>query len=89
MKEGDITMNYRKYRLLANLTQQELADLSGTTKQHISQIENLKKQPSVNLLIHISIILGVCINQLVGIGCIHINKPSCPFKILIFICYII
>jgi len=62
-------MSYRKYRLKANLTQQQLADLVGTSKQHISQIENFKKQPSLKLLMHLSIILNVCINQLLGIPC--------------------
>lgn len=69
-------MNYRKYRLLANLTQQQLADHVGVSKAHISQIENYKREASVRLLIHISVILGVCLDELLGIPCNKINKSS-------------
>jgi len=80
-------MSYRKYRLKANLTQQQLADLVGTSKQHISQIENFKKQPSLKLLMHLSIILNVCINQLLGIPCNKNDKTNCSFQLLFLLLY--
>ena len=62
-------MNYKECRLAANMTQQELADCIGTSKAHISQIETGSREPSIKLLLHISIILGVCLNKLMGISC--------------------
>ena len=62
-------MNYKECRLAANMTQEELAQKVGVTKSHISQIENFAKEPSVKLLMHISVVLNVCINVLLGIEC--------------------
>ena len=69
-------MGFRKYRLKANLTQQELADKVGCSKAFISQLENHKKEVSVKLLIHISIILNVCLNDLLGIKCRKTTKSN-------------
>ena len=62
-------MNYKECRLAANMTQQELADRVGVTKSCICQIENFSREPSVKLLTHISVVLNVCINVLLGIRC--------------------
>ena len=70
-------MNYRKYRLAANMTQSELAERVGTSKAHISQIETGSREPSVKLLAHISIVLDVCLNELVGIPCNKMQKHGC------------
>jgi len=53
-------MKLRKYRLKANLTQQELAEKVGCSKAYISQLENHNREISVKLLIHLSWILDTC-----------------------------
>ncbi|MBU3186552.1 helix-turn-helix domain-containing protein [Clostridium estertheticum] len=53
-------MKLYEYRILANITQQELAELTGVSKTHISKLERCLEMPSVNLLIHLSVILNTC-----------------------------
>ena len=36
----------RRARLMAELTQQQLADAAGTTQQHVAAIENGRRQPT-------------------------------------------
>ena len=36
----------KRARLMAKLTQQQLADAAGTTQQHVAAIENGRRQPS-------------------------------------------
>ena len=67
-------MNYKECRLAANMTQKQLADRIGISKAHISQIETGSREPSVKLLMHISIILNVCVNALLGISCNKVEK---------------
>jgi len=69
-------MRLREYRLKANLTQEQLAAKIGCSKAFISQLENHKKNISVNLLVHISIILNVCLNDLLGIRCRKLTKSN-------------
>ena len=61
-------MSYKKCRLAANMTQQQLADLTGVTKQCISQLENHLRDPSIKLLIHLAVILNVTTDELLGLN---------------------
>lgn len=55
MSEGIITNNIRKLRFLnGEMTQQELADLVGATRQTIHAIEAAKYSPSLELAFKIS-----------------------------------
>lgn len=62
-------MKIRKYRLLLDLTQQELADKAGCSKTHICDLENSKRYPSIPLLVHISTILNTCPCELLECRC--------------------
>ena len=55
MKEGEIQNNIRKFRFLHNeMTQQELADRVGVTRQTINAIEAAKYSPSLELAFKIA-----------------------------------
>lgn len=55
MKEGEIQNNIRKFRFLNNeMTQQDLADLVGVTRQTINAIEAAKYSPSLELAFKIA-----------------------------------
>lgn len=61
-----IRKNIRKYRRLANLTQQELADKIDVTMHYISQIESKKIQKYFTIIIvgRIADVLKIDIRQL-------------------------
>lgn len=55
MEDGIIVNNIRKYRFNQNeMTQQELADLVGVTRQTINAIEAAKYSPSLDLAFKIA-----------------------------------
>ena len=59
-------VNIKKYRKLANMTTQELADKSEFTHQFIRDLESLKlvRRPSLDTLGRIANALGIDIRQL-------------------------
>lgn len=48
----------RQYRQMKGLTQQELAESCGVTRQTINALENARYNPSLLLAYHITKILG-------------------------------
>ena len=56
--------NVRKYRKLANMTQEKLAELCDCSIGHIGHIENGNNKPSLDVAVKISNSLGVTIDQL-------------------------
>ncbi len=61
----DIRSHLRRYRLLGDgMTQQELADRVGVTRQTILSIEKGKYSPSVGLALRLSCTLGVPVEGL-------------------------
>ena len=50
--------NIRQFRQEKGLTQQQLADLAGVTRQTINALENARYNPSLLLAYHITKILG-------------------------------
>lgn len=57
MKEGEIQNNIRKLRFSHHeMTQQELADLVGVTRQTINAIEAAKYSPSLELAFKIAVV---------------------------------
>ena len=48
----------RQFRQNKGLTQQEVADLAGVTRQTINALENARYNPSLLLAYHITKILG-------------------------------
>lgn len=58
----------QKYRLERGLTQQELADLAGVTRQTIIAIEKSNYTPSVLLALKLAKIFHTTVDQLFTIG---------------------
>jgi transcriptional regulator with XRE-family HTH domain len=71
MEESNMNTNYellgksvRKYRLLADLTQEKLGELAGVSLSHINAIENANGIPSIEVVVSISNVLNVTMDQL-------------------------
>lgn len=54
----------RKYRLLADLTQEQLGDLVGVRRETIGRLENAQYNPSLKLAVDISRVLNVPIEKI-------------------------
>lgn len=68
MEEIIIKNNLKMARVEKDLTQEELADLVGVTRQTIGLIEAGKYNPSLKLCLTMSKILGKGLEQLFWIG---------------------
>ena len=56
----EILINNKKYfRSLKNLTQEKLSEISGISKDYLSEIERGKKTPSIKRLIKIAEALDI------------------------------
>ena len=63
-KKLDITNNIRRLRFFANeMTQQELAEKTGVSRQTIIAVEAGKYSPSLELAFRIAIVFGVPIGE--------------------------
>ncbi|HHQ48034.1 MAG TPA: transcriptional regulator [Acidobacteria bacterium] len=61
----DVRNHVRRHRLLADgMTQQDLADRVGVTRQTILSIEKGRYNPSVGLALRLARVLGVNVEQL-------------------------
>ena len=56
--------NIKKYRKAGNLSQEELAEKINVTRQSISLWETGKTQPSIDILVKLSSVLGVTTDEL-------------------------
>lgn len=72
--------NLTRYRRLAGLTRQELAENIGLSVQAITHYENGTREPKLEILIKIADILNVTLDNLVG----HINERD--FKHYVWLC---
>ena len=64
MEKLDITNNIRKLRFFANeMTQQELAERAGVSRQTIIAVEAGKYTPSLDLAFRIALAFGVSITE--------------------------
>lgn len=66
--------NVTFYRKLRNLTESDLASLTGTTRRTISCIECGKHNPSLKLGMLISVALDIEINKLFYFEDINVNE---------------
>jgi len=67
-KKITITNNIRKLRFFANeMTQQELAEKAGVSRQTIIAIEASKYSPSLELAFRIADVFGVAIGEVFGV----------------------
>lgn len=62
--EFNVCNSVRVARAEKRLTQQELADLVGVTRQTIGLIENEKYNPTISLCLALADVLGKEVNQL-------------------------
>jgi transcriptional regulator with XRE-family HTH domain len=62
----EIGQNVRDLRKKRNLTQVQLAKLTGLTQQEVSYYENGDREPTIQTLIRLAIGLHVSIDSLVG-----------------------
>jgi len=61
----EISNHLRRHRLMADgMTQQELADRVGVTRQTILSIEKGKYNPSVGLALRLALTFGVAVDEL-------------------------
>lgn len=58
-------VNVRKYRKIAGLTQEQLAEIVDCSNSHIGQIENGRGIPSLEVTSEIANALGVLVDQLI------------------------
>ena len=70
MEYKKLGANVRKYRKIAGLTQEELAEIIGCSNSHIGQIENGRGVPSLDMMVKIANALGVpvCCSRLRSSG---------------------
>lgn len=50
----DFVCNLKKYRLLKNMTQEQLSEIVGVRRETIMRLEKAQYNPSLKLAIHIS-----------------------------------
>jgi len=63
--QHDIRNHLKRYRLMADgMTQQNLADMVGVTRQTILYIEKGKYSPTIGLALRLAHVLGVRIEDL-------------------------
>ena len=58
--------NLRTYRILARMTQTDLANAAGITRSAVNNYESAKSEPSFSILCKFSDVLGVDITDLVS-----------------------
>lgn len=61
---GRVRNDVRRRRVLAELTQKELADRVGVTRQTILSIEKGRYRPTVELALRLAAALGVSVEDL-------------------------
>lgn len=70
-------LKIRKYRILRNMTQEELADRSGLTQSYIAKLEKdniiRDKHPNLATLEKISNALNVCLLDIIDRNCDDCN----------------
>ncbi|KOS61341.1 helix-turn-helix transcriptional regulator [Lysinibacillus agricola] len=64
MKKGKVNNNVRQYRRLIDLTQEEFAQKIGVHRQTIIAIEKQKYEPSIGVVLMISLVLKEPIEKL-------------------------
>lgn len=62
----NIGENLQKYRKVNNMTQEDLADKCGVSRQAIAKWENSESVPTVDKLIYLAEIYNVTLDELVG-----------------------
>ena len=66
----DIGAKLKKARLQAGMTQEQVAEALGVSRQTISNWENENIQPSIDMLIRLAKLFGVTTDYLLGLDAI-------------------
>ena len=61
--------NLKKYRILKNLTQEDVAEYLGITPQSVSKWERGAGMPDISMVVPLSNVLGVSTDVLFGKDC--------------------
>lgn len=69
-----LSENLKKYRLLKNLTQEDVADLLGVTPQSVSKRERAECYPDITLLPALANIFKTSIDMLLGMDTIRAQQ---------------
>ncbi len=69
-----LSENLKKYRLLKNLTQEDVADLLGVTPQSVSKWERAECYPDITLLPALANIFKTSIDMLLGMDTIRAQQ---------------
>ena len=64
---NELRKNIKKYRLQKNMTQQELGIILGASKQTISSYETGKRLIPIDVLINLSKLFNITLDELAGI----------------------
>lgn len=64
MNYKELGRNIRKYRRMADLTQEQLAEKCDCSASYIGQVENARSKPSIEALVNIANVLNVTVDQL-------------------------
>jgi putative transcriptional regulator len=79
-----VTNRIRRHRFDANeMTQQQLADLVGVTRQTIIAIEGAKYSPSLELAFKLAHAFGKPIGEVFSYDAIDISQPPSPLKSIV------
>lgn len=62
-----IGLNIMRYRKEQGLTQEQLADMTGYSRNHIQRVETASSKPTIGLLIDVSEALHVPVERLIEI----------------------
>lgn len=62
-----IGLNIMRYRKEQGLTQEQLADMAGYSRNHIQRVETATSKPTVALLLDLSEVLQVPVDRLMEI----------------------
>lgn len=62
-----IGLNIMRYRKERGLTQEQLADMAGYTRNHIQRVETANTKPTVGLLLDVAAAMEVPIERLLEI----------------------
>lgn len=74
--------NLRELRKNAGLSQQQLADILGTSQQSINKYENHAVEPDIETLITMAKLFNTSVDYLIGNTCInHIIEPTTHFDL--------
>lgn len=62
-----IGLNIMRYRKEHGLTQEQLADMTGYTRNHIQRVETASSKPTVGLLLDVAEKLNISMDRLLEI----------------------